>query len=515
MRIYHLDLKVAMFQTAWLRNWFKRLRERGYDGVCIEIDNKLIFPSHPEFAAPDALSAEQWRGLIRYGRGLGLLMYPLIQTIGHMEHVLVPDTPLRKLAEAPGNTYTLCPSKPAVADFIDDLIRDANDVFENPGRIHLGGDECRYVGTCPRCAGRPISEILAAFMRHVHGTAAGLGMQSEFWADMVLAHPATLDELPSDIILVDWLYNRKAVRGPSLQHCWGYSPTEGLDAKQLLAGLPARIEPLRPFMVNADGSCNAFYGAHFLKSRGYALTLGSGVRSGGDSYMLPRTRQSILNVGATQQAAEELGADHMVTSWAVRLSHPETTWPAMLSESPSGGNDGLERCGAPVGGLDQTLLDDLDVAQAGIGGVDILAEQLMRFQRPFYGDWMGHVRELASASDAGKRLARIESRVEASGRLLRLFEERLSKGTGERDVMRHWICGLRLGELRARQTLAAVRHVHGTDLAATLRPLVEENRNMMEDFAALWSESLTPHSLNQELEFKFRRDIRVLAEIIG
>ena len=103
MRIYHLDLKIAMFQPAWIRQWFTRLKHAGYDGVCIEIDNKLIFPSHPEFASPDALGASEWRELIRFGRGLGLFIYPLIQTLGHMEHVLAPDTPLRRLAESPGN----------------------------------------------------------------------------------------------------------------------------------------------------------------------------------------------------------------------------------------------------------------------------------------------------------------------------------------------------------------------------------------------------------------------------
>ena len=29
LRIYHLDLKVAMFQVSWLKRWFERLRDAG------------------------------------------------------------------------------------------------------------------------------------------------------------------------------------------------------------------------------------------------------------------------------------------------------------------------------------------------------------------------------------------------------------------------------------------------------------------------------------------------------
>ncbi len=513
MLIYHLDLKVAMFQVSWLKDWFRRLREQGYGGVCIEIDNKLIFPSHPEFAAPDALSADQWRELIRYGRSLGLVMYPLIQTLGHMEHVLVPDTPLRKLAEAPGNTYMICPSKPATLAFINDLIRDAHDVFEGPPRIHLGGDECRHVGMCPHCLDQTLADLLAKYMRKLHASAKALGMQTEFWADMVLAHPETLDNLPTDIRFVDWLYNRTCVSGSNLKHAWGYPATAELTATQLLAGLPAHLEPVRPFLVNANGSCNAFYGSHFLKSKGYTVVVASGVRFAGDSYSLPRTRINILNVGATQQAAEELDADHLVTSWAVRLSHPETTWPGMLSKGLATDDSTLEQLGASLGGLDNALLEELDQVQAGIGGIDILTEQLMRFQRPFTGDWLGYVRENTTAPDAAQRLERIRQRVVVADKLLKMFESRIHNGTGERDVLRHWICGLRLGKLRARQLLAVTRK--HDDLVGSLRLLIEENRQLMSDFSELWSESLTPNSLVNELEIKFRRDIRALTEIIG
>ncbi len=511
LRIYHLDLKVAMFQISWLKSWFERLREAGYGGVCVEIDNKLIFPSHPEFAAPDALSADQWRDLVRHGRALGLLVYPLIQTLGHMEHVLVPDTPLRRLAESPGNNYTLCPTRPAARAFITDLVRDAYEVFDHPPRIHLGGDECPHVGICPHCRGRPLTGLLSGFMLDMHKTAARLGMQSEFWADMVLAHPATLEGLPTDIRFVDWLYNRTAVRGAQLHHVWGCRLEADQTLEQQLAALPEKLAPLRPFLTDAQGRANAFYGAQFLKHRGYPVVVASGVRSGGDSYSLPRTRQSVLNVGATEEVAGELEVDHLVTSWAVRLSHPETTWPALRSRRSETGAAALTETGAGLGGLDPAILEDLDLIQQAIGGIDVVNEQQMRFQRPFYGDWLGHLDRLFAAPDADQRIEMIGRRAAAAERLAAVFETRLARGEGVRDELRHWICGLYLSALRARQCLA----LHGGEAVRALGPLAEENRRQMASFAALWGESLTPQSLLQELEVKYLRDIRVLRELAG
>jgi len=80
-------------------------------------------------------------------------------------------------------------------------------------------------------------------------------------------------------------------------------------------------------------------------------------------------------------------------------------------------------------------------------------------------------------------------------------------------VLRHWIIGLRLLHLRARQVLAILEPQ--TNLEASLRQLIEENHHLMSDFIEVWRDSLAPVSLANEVEIKFRRDIRVLTEILG
>jgi hypothetical protein len=166
MHLYHLDLKFSMYKEEYIKKWFSKLKANGYDSVVIEIDNKLIFPSHPDFASKDALSYEKWQDIIRFGKEIGLMIYPLLQTLGHMQHILEYGGKYLTLAENPGKNYMLCPSKESTLEFIKDLIKDLIEIFDSPQIIHLGGDEVyghmerRGIRKCPLCASKNSSEIL-------------------------------------------------------------------------------------------------------------------------------------------------------------------------------------------------------------------------------------------------------------------------------------------------------------------------------------------------------------------
>ena len=141
MRLYHMDLKFSMYKAEYIKKWFKKLKGNGFDGVVIEIDNKLVFPSHPDFAAKDVLPADEWNNIIRFGKQQGLVVYPLLQTLGHMEHILECGDKYTHLTENLGKAYMLCPSKASTMNFIKDLIVDIIEIFNKPNIIHLGGDE--------------------------------------------------------------------------------------------------------------------------------------------------------------------------------------------------------------------------------------------------------------------------------------------------------------------------------------------------------------------------------------
>ena len=76
---------------------FLKLKENGYDGIVVEIDNKLKFPSHPDFAAKDALDAETWKEICCLQRS-GLNNLPLDSDSGHMNMFLkeAANMPIRQ-----------------------------------------------------------------------------------------------------------------------------------------------------------------------------------------------------------------------------------------------------------------------------------------------------------------------------------------------------------------------------------------------------------------------------------
>lgn len=505
MRLYHLDLKIAMFRQDYLRDFFARLKIAGFDGVVIEIDNKLIFPSQPHFAAADALTADAWRDLVRYGKRLGLVIYPLLQTLGHMEHILRHE-PYGCLAENVGNAYMLCPSKNESLRLVKDLVRDVFAAFDQPPVIHLGGDEVlghlerRGLHLCPLCRTRDAGELVVGFLLELADFCLKLGCRPEFWADEILTYPRQFGRFPQETRFVDWYYRRTQATGDTIGHIWGAPRLAGEPAgESAWANLPERLRVLLPDLVR-DGRFNHFYGASAIARYGYQVVVGSALRSSGDHYALPRVSLSAGNVAVSDTVAREAGYDHLVTSWAVRLSHPETTWIALSDEA--------------LGPLSAEQRGWLDTVGHGLGCMDILAEQPMRFERPFHGGLDQALHVLANSPDRDAAVRLLQEREQAGGLLLPVLNENLEKGAGDSHCLRHWLLGTELAVLRARQTLALLgMYRSGIDRPA-LERLLEQNQALLQRFVRLWSESVTPESLDQECEIKFRRDIRLLENLL-
>ncbi len=512
MLLYHLDLKYSMYRPKYLRSLFKRLRKNGYDGIVVEIDNKLRFPSHPEFASRDALSPEEWYGLVRDAKNMGMIVYPLIQTLGHMEHIVFPGGPFNHLCEIPGERYMVCPSKEATTAFVKDLIRDVYAIFDRPRRIHLGGDECLLLGSCPLCYGKQPHELMGHYLHELADYAIKMDMKPEFWADMFLSHPGMLDTFPKEVRLVDWNYTRTS-RYTEVTGClWGQLDAQGKPIEDVRANMHDHLRVFESSIFCIEGKFDNLYSLEVLKNRGFEVMLASAVRSSGDTYFLPRTSTHIDNVGFTQEVCAPMGCDHLVTSWAVRLSHPETTWPALLA-TKYGQSGHIEEVTQMLGGFTQEMLEDAESAQAGIFGIDILDENITRFEKPCYGKLVESIKTVHESANRDHYYEALESRGHSADRLISILDKHLKDGVGEADVIRHWLIGLRMSRLKAWQTITILDTFTGHKAIHSLRPFIEENASLMDDFTLLWKESLPSASLNRELDVKFQRDIRILQEL--
>lgn len=551
MHLYHLDLKVSMYKTEYIKKLFLKLKENGYDGIVVEIDNKLKFPSHPDFAAKDALDAETWKEIVLFAKEQALIIYPLIQTLGHMEHVLEGSSKYAHLAENPGNPYMLCPSKPGTMRLAKDLVLDIIEVFDKPEYIHLGGDEVyghmdsRGLNKCPICYTRDSGKQLNDFLVELAEFCVQQGVSPELWADEVLANPENIERFPKETRFVDWYYARTERYNDNAGILWGAKDLIGrpIDEK-FFEEVPDKLKCLLPFAIKETESgrkFNNFYGAEYIVSKGYKASIGSGVRFAGDCYVIPRIHIGSRNVGMSEIISKELGCAHLVTSWAVRLNHPETTWPSLraisnisevqinsftrdlaLYEDNTAGLETageteklIEHIGLPLGGIDmEHILLLMDVSK-GYHSIDILLERNMRFERPFVDNYLKAIYEISTGKDRDNTVSQMEKRVESARKILSHLNDNLNQGKGDRDCLMHWINGIELVTLRTEQALAIIdSYKNGVD-RDKIKDLLERNISLMKEFEELWGESVTEYSLEQEKEIKFKRDIRMLENLLS
>ena len=140
-------------------------------------------------------------------------------TFGHMEKILKLKD-YRHLGELPGfrgypGGMTLCPGDPGSIALVRDILGELVPLFASSD-FNICGDEPWELGQgrSKRRAGRiGAGAVYLQFIEKVIGVCRRLGKRANIWADIVLAHPELLGDLPNDITLLNWEYE---ARGPRI-----------------------------------------------------------------------------------------------------------------------------------------------------------------------------------------------------------------------------------------------------------------------------------------------------------
>ena len=220
------------------------LAKVGINLLILEIDYNYEYVSHPELRGDDPISLETVKKIVGLCRDFKIRLIPEFQSLGHQSWAektfpLLVQYP--HLDESPGKyagnkgldpwgtefyCRSWCPLHPEVNPIIFALYDELLEVFEADA-LHVGMDEVFIIGDadCPRCAGKPTSELFARAVNDIHDHLVGKrGKEMLMWADRLLdgaatgyglweasmngTHPA-IDMIPKDIILCDWHYERK------------------------------------------------------------------------------------------------------------------------------------------------------------------------------------------------------------------------------------------------------------------------------------------------------------------
>lgn len=333
---YHLDLKRAMPRLDYIAKFAGQLAAWGFNAVVLELENKFRFRKHPLLAHPAAPTTMEMEQLIETLTASGLEVIPLLQTLGHAEHVLTkPGYESMRVAPDVSDVYD--PMSEHVKEFLKEIIDDVIERLRPKRFFHVGGDETH--GLEKSQSGKAILEgegVGGLYLHHMLSVFEHVrrrGLRPIVWCDILLAHPELMDRVPRDTVIADWDYWTDAERVHKI-HLWGHGRVDWQEAQKLQGSVRQWLDRFAIDEHTAqDGSMRGFFYFDVLCDAGFESLTCSASRSHGDNVGVPNHAVHIPNAfhSARKAASTERALGHLVTSWAVRHNHPETTLPAVFA----------------------------------------------------------------------------------------------------------------------------------------------------------------------------------------
>ena len=235
MRGFNLNLGALSHATIdELLMIVKWTAEAKINTVLIEYSNRFPFKIYPEARSPFALTEDEVKLLVKTIEGYGMDVIPMMQTFGHLEHILWTPS-CAHLRELPDVYAQICPLHDEAMSFIIGQLDEMLALHPNSKYINIGGDETRQLGKCPKCAAyakeHGIGRLYSQLMNRVIDYICSKGMTPMIYDDMLCAHPDALDTLDKRAIIVYWDYWATAPEVPHLIARYGSSPVYTYDKR--------------------------------------------------------------------------------------------------------------------------------------------------------------------------------------------------------------------------------------------------------------------------------------------
>lgn len=227
MRAAQIDLARQMEPLTFIKAFIDFIAENNYNTLFLYLEWRIRTKTF-DIGKDKGYSADEIHEIVDYAELRGIQVIPGLATLGHAELILENEK-YAHLAEVRetgvqgrfgGTRHTaFCPSLPEVRTFIKNYLTDVAAIFTKTGFLHVGLDEVWDMNRCSLCRSRGRGEMPEGrfFMEHlkfVHDVCAGLGKRIMMWDDMFEILPEYLKEVPRDVVMVCWLYE-KAVSGYS------------------------------------------------------------------------------------------------------------------------------------------------------------------------------------------------------------------------------------------------------------------------------------------------------------
>lgn len=209
VKAFHVDLRTEVMTVEALDALAEHLAEKGVNTIIMEWEATFPFDRHAVICNRNAYTEEEVKAFISHCAGLGIDVIPLQHCFGHCEYILKHDR-YRHLRENDADPSQVCPMK------TDAAVKTFSEIFAEVASLHpsqyfhIGADETYLLGQCPECRktvekyGK--SRLFVDYVNAMCSIVDSLGKTPVMWADIILQHPDAIDELPDNIVFVDWNY---------------------------------------------------------------------------------------------------------------------------------------------------------------------------------------------------------------------------------------------------------------------------------------------------------------------
>ncbi|GEM_PF-705486 len=202
----------AVARTEFLKDRIAQLALLGLNRFCLYSEDVYPVSGEPLFGyARGCYDAKDIKDLVKHARKFGVELFPCIQTLGHMEHILKYP----HYAPLKDNDYVYNVYAKDLYAFIEKTIDAAVAPYDTKV-IHIGMDETFGMGRGLSFKENEGINPRALYVEHVRKVAEicrKKGLKPVMWGDIVLGHGGEqamggeeADRLPKDVVMNYWNY---------------------------------------------------------------------------------------------------------------------------------------------------------------------------------------------------------------------------------------------------------------------------------------------------------------------
>jgi Glycosyl hydrolase family 20, catalytic domain len=213
-----LDLARQVETVGFIKQFTDIIAANGYNVLFLYLEGRVRTESFPYPADNECYTPGQMREVVEYASSKGIDVVSGISLLGHAELFLqyqeLADT--AELREGQKGRFwsnhklDFCPSQEATYEFFGKYLKEVCDIFPSK-YFHVGLDEVWDIGYCEKCKEKVTDfmgeqELFLDNLLRCHKIITGLNKQVMMWDDMFEYYPDILENVPRDVIMVNWQY---------------------------------------------------------------------------------------------------------------------------------------------------------------------------------------------------------------------------------------------------------------------------------------------------------------------